>query len=67
MSIVRLSIGEQFNMVYSISIYRHVWWIKDIMEFSDQFVPSRRDLDFSMSFCLTVTNHLPCDRFTVRL
>ena len=67
MSVVRLSIGEKFNVMHSISIHRHAWWIKDIMEFLNYFILSKRDLDISMPFCLTVTNHLPGDKFTVRL
>ena len=66
-SVVRLSIGEKLNVMHSTFIHRHAWWIKDIMEFLNQFVPSRRDLDASRSSCLTVTNHLPGDKFTVRL
>ena len=37
------------------------------MEFLNQFFPSKRDLDVSRSSCHTVTNHLPCDKFTVGL
>ena len=66
MSVVRLSMGDKFNMVHNISIHRHAWWIKDIIEFSNQIAPYRRDLDISISACLTVTNYLPGDKFTVR-
>ena len=31
-SVVRLSIGKKLNLVHCISIHRHAWWIKDIME-----------------------------------
>ena len=66
MSVVRFSIGKKLNMVHSISIHRHAWWIKDIMEFLNYFFSFRRNLDDSMFSCLTVTNHLPGDKFSVR-
>ena len=67
MSVVRLSIWEKLNVMHSISIHRHAWWIKDIMELLNQFVPYRRDLGISRSSCLAVTNHLPGDKITVGL
>ena len=39
-SVVRLGILEKFNVMHSISIHRHTLWIKDIIEFLDQKIPS---------------------------
>ena len=64
---MRFSIGEKLNVMHYISIHWHARWIKDIMEILHQFIPYRGDLDIFKPFSLTVTNHLPGDKFTVGL
>ena len=66
-SVVKFSIGEKLYVMHHISIHWHARWIKDIMELLYQFVLSRGDLNASKPLSLTVTNHLPGDKFTVGL
>ena len=46
--------GLQDSLIHPLAKYSSIYYLK-------------RDLDISMSFCLTVTNQLPGDKFTVRL
>ena len=67
MSVLRFSIGKKLNLMHSISLHRYAWWIKDIIEFCNQFIPPGRGLVASIPSLLMVASHRPGDRFTVRL